>query len=241
MLDFSRFRWLTFDCYGTLIDWESGIFSALRPLLASHGKSLDDARLLEMYGELEAQAEEGPFRSYREVLRSVIRSFGQKLGFTPTEAEERSLPDSLKNWKPWPDTIAALNELKARYRLAIISNVDDDLFAPTAPQLQVQFDGVITAQQAQCYKPSLGIFQLALRRIGASPDQVLHVGQSVYHDVIPAQSLSMSTVWVNRPSPRAGIGAVKPASGQPDLEVPNLAALVTAAEVDSRRQTRSRS
>src|SRR5438105_7392840 len=113
MLDFSRFRWLTFDCYGTLIDWESGIFSALRPLLASHGKSLDDARLLEMYGELEAQAEEGPFRSYREVLRSVIRSFGQKLGFTPTEAEERSLPDSLKNWKPWPDTIAALNELKA--------------------------------------------------------------------------------------------------------------------------------
>ena len=100
MIDFTAKRVLTFDCYGTLIDWESGIFCALRPLLASHGKSLDDARLLEMYGELEAQAEEGPFRSYREVLRSVIRSFGQKLGFTPTEAEERSLPDSLKNWKP---------------------------------------------------------------------------------------------------------------------------------------------
>src|SRR5207244_11362082 len=98
MLDFSRFRWLTFDCYGTLIDWESGIFSALPPLLASHGKSLDDARLLEMYGELEAQAEEGPFRSYREVLRTVIRRFGQKLGLSPRQAEERSVPESHRNW-----------------------------------------------------------------------------------------------------------------------------------------------
>jgi 2-haloacid dehalogenase len=241
MLDFSRFRFLTFDCYGTLVDWESGIFSALRPIFASHGKSLDDARLLELYGELEAQEEAGPFRSYREVLRSVVRGFGQKLGFTPTEAEERSLPESLKNWKPWPDTVAALQQLKARYRLAIISNVDDDLFAPTARQLQVPFDQVITAQQAQCYKPSPGIFHQALKRIDASPQQVLHVGQSIYHDVNPARSLGMSTVWVNRPSPRVGIGAVKPASGQPDLEVPDLAALVTVIGAGSRGQAPARS
>ena len=233
MLDFSRFHFLTFDCYGTLIDWESGIFSALRPILAAHGKSVDDACLLELYGELEAHAEEGPFRSYRDVLRSVVRGFGQKLGFTPTEAEERSLPESLKNWKPWPDTVAALRQLNVRYRLAIISNVDDDLFAPTGQLLQVPFDQVITAQQARCYKPSLGIFRLALKRIGASTDQVLHVAQSIYHDVIPAQSLGI-TIWVNRPSPRVGIGAVKPASGQPDLEVSNLAALATAVGAGSR-------
>ena len=234
MLDFSPFRFLTFDCYGTLIDWESGIFSALRPILAAHGRSVDGARLLELYGELEAHAEEGPFRSYREVLRSVVHGFGQKLGFTPTEAEERSLPESLKDWKPWPDTVAALRQLNVRYRLAIISNVDDDLFAPTGQLLQVPFDQVITAQQARCYKPSLGIFRLALKRIGTSPEQVVHVGQSIYHDVIPAQSLGLRTVWVNRPSPRAGIGAVKPASGQPDLEVPNLAALATAVGAGSR-------
>jgi 2-haloacid dehalogenase len=239
MLDFPRFSFLTFDCYGTLIDWESGIFSALRPILSAHRKSLDDARLLEMYGELEAQAERGAFRSYREVLQSVVRGFGQKLGFTPTDREERSLPESLKHWKPWPDTVAALRQLKARYQLAIISNVDDDLFTLTAKQLQVQFDEVITAQQAQCYKPSVGVFQLALKRIGASPEQVLHVGQSIYHDVLPAQSMGISTVWVNRP-PRAGIGAFKRASGQPDLEVPDLAALAVAAGAGSRGQVPSR-
>ncbi|PYV89385.1 MAG: haloacid dehalogenase type II [Acidobacteria bacterium] len=241
MLDFSRFSFLTFDCYGTLIDWESGIFSALRPILSAHRKSLDDARLLEVYGELEAQAEKGSFRSYREVLQCVVRGFGQKLGFTPTRAEERSLPGSLQHWKPWPDTVAALQQLKARYRLAIVSNVDDDLFTPTARQLQVQFDQVITAQQAQCYKPSLGVFQLALKRIGASPEQLLHVGQSIYHDVLPAQSMGMSTVWVNRPSPRVGIGAVKRASGLPDLEVPNLAALATAVGAGPRGRAPSRS
>src|ERR1700758_2149979 len=124
MLDFHRFRVLTFDCYGPLIDWESGLFAALRPILARHGATLDEVRLLELYGELEAHAEEGEFRTYRAVLRSVVRGFGQKLGFTPTEEEERSLPESLKNWKPWPDTVAALEKLRTRYKLAIISNVD---------------------------------------------------------------------------------------------------------------------
>ncbi len=222
MLDFTRFRVLTFDCYGTLIDWESGIFAVLRPILAAHNKTLSDSALLKLYGELEATAEQREFRPYREVLQSVVRGFGKRLEFTPTVAELSSLPDSLANWQPFPDTIAALRQLKTRYQLAIVSNIDDDLFAKTAPKLEVKFDHVITAQQARAYKPSLRIFKLAQERIGVAPEQWLHIGQSIYHDVIPSKSLGVSTVWVNRPSPRSGIGAVKAAQGTPDLEVRDL-------------------
>jgi 2-haloacid dehalogenase len=229
MLDFSAFEVLSFDCYGTLMDWESGIFSALRPILSTHGKALGDAQLLELYGELEAQAEAGDFRPYREVLRAVVRGFGERLGFTPTEKELHSLPESLARWQPFADTVMALKDLKKRYRLAIISNVDDDLFATTAPKLGVDFDHVITAQQARAYKPSPSIFDLARERIGTSPNRWLHVAQSIYHDVVPARSLGLATVWVNRPSPRAGVGAVKAAQGRPDLEVSSLSALARLA------------
>jgi len=229
MLDFNRFEMLTFDCYGTLINWEEGILLCLRRIISAHGKEADDATLLELYGDFEASAEHGEYRVYREVLQSVVQQLGNKLGFTPTEAEIRSLPDSLKNWKPWPDTVSALRELKRRFRLAIISNVDDDLLADTRPQLEVEFDHVITAQQAGAYKPSLKIFELALGRIGVPAHRVLHVGQSLYHDVVPAQSLGLATVWVNRPSARAGVGAVKAAQANPDLQVSNLAELAELA------------
>ena len=128
-----------------------------------------------------------------------------------------------------PDTVPALRELGKHFRLAIISNVDDDLFATTRPQLEVQFAEVITAQQARAYKPSLKVFDLALSRIGVPINQVLHVGQSIYHDVLPAQSLGLATVWVNRPSARKAVGAVRFAEGRPDLEVTGLAELAAAA------------
>jgi 2-haloacid dehalogenase len=225
MLDFTRFEILTFDCYGTLINWEEGILRCLHRILAAYGKHTNDATILRLYGDFEARAEQGEFRCYRDVLRSVVRQFGEQLGFVPTEQEARSLPESVKDWKPWPDTVDALGALKKTFRLTIISNVDDDLFAATQPQLGVVFDQIVTAQQALAYKPSLKIFELALSRMGASPDRVLHVGQSVYHDVIPAQKLGLATVWVNRPSARGGVGAVKAAEGRPDLEVSSLAQL----------------
>jgi 2-haloacid dehalogenase len=229
MLDFSRFEILTFDCYGTLINWEAGLLAALHRILAAHGKKIDDAPLLKLYGDFEQLAEQGEFHPYREVLESVVRRFGAQLGFLPTDDEARSLPDSLAGWKPWPDTVAALRQMKSRFRLAIISNVDDDLFAATLPQLKVEFDEVITAQQARAYKPSLKIFELALARIKVPAHRVLHVGQSIYHDVIPAQSLGLATVWVNRPSARPRVGAVKAVEGKPDLEVSSLAELAAAA------------
>ena len=232
MLDFSRFEILTFDCYGTLINWEAGILLALHRILSAHGKKIDDAALLKLYGDFEQFSEQGAFHPYRLVLESVVRRFGAQLGFSPTADEARSLPDSLPTWEPWPDTVAALRQLSTRYRLAILSNVDDDLFATTRPKLGVEFAEIITAQQAQAYKPSLKIFELALSRINAPAHRVLHVGQSIYHDVIPAQALGLATVWVNRPSARPGVGAVKAAEAKPDLEVSSLAELAALAVQD---------
>lgn len=228
MLDFSRFRVLTFDCYGTLIDWESGILGALGPLLEAHGKSLAGDKLLELFGELEAEAEAGEYQSYRKILEGVARGVGERMGFETSEEEARALPESLKQWPPFPDTVAALRKLKSRYKLAIVSNTDDDLFAQTARLLEVPFDWVITAQQAGSYKPSHNNFRLALERIALPPDQVLHCGQSIYHDVIPARELGLATVWVNRRGAKGG-GATKAAQGQSDLEVPDLKTLVEMA------------
>jgi 2-haloacid dehalogenase len=232
MLDFSRFEILTFDCYGTLINWEAGILSALHRILSAHEKQIDDGALLKLYGDFEQLSESGVFHPYRQVLESVVRRFGAQLGFSPTADEARSLPDSLPSWQPWPDTVATLRQLSTRFRLAILSNVDDDLFAATRPKLGVEFAEVITAQQAQAYKPSLKLFELALSRINAPAHRVLHVGQSIYHDVIPAQALGLATVWVNRPSARPGVGAVKAAQAKPDLTVSSLAELAAAAVRD---------
>jgi 2-haloacid dehalogenase len=229
MLDFTRFEILTFDCYGTLINWEAGLLPAIHRVLGAHRKDIDDTAILKLYGDFELRSEQGAYQSYRKVLESVVRQFGAELGFIPTAKEIRSLPDSLPTWKPWPDTVAALRELKSRFRLAILSNVDDDLFARTRPQLEVEFDQVITAQQAKAYKPSLKLFELALSRINAPAHRVLHVGQSLYHDVIPAQALGLASVWVNRPSARPGVGAVKAAEAKPDLTVSSLAELVAEA------------
>jgi 2-haloacid dehalogenase len=227
-MDFSRFTTISFDCYGTLIDWESGILPVLRAVLASHGQSLPDAAILELYGEFEAEAESGPYQSYREVLQSVVRGFAERLHFEASSAEIRSLHQSVHAWPPFPDTVRALRELQKRYKLVVISNIDDDLFAETRKHLDVEFDGVITAEQARSYKPSVNNFQMALRILAISPDRLVHAAQSIYHDVVPARSLGIATVWVNRKSARPGMGAVRASAGRPDLEVPDLASLAAA-------------
>ena len=229
-MDLSRVTTISFDCYGTLIDWESGILPVLRGLLSVHGQSLPDAAILELYAEFEAQAESGPYRSYREVLQSVVRGFAQRFNFLTDSAEIDSLHESVSRWLPFPDTVPALRELQKRYKLAVISNIDDDLFAETRKHLAVEFDGVTTAEQARSYKPSINNFEIALRQLGIPPGQLLHAAQSIYHDVVPARSLGIATVWVNRKSARPGIGAVRASAAsdaerQADLEVPDLAGL----------------
>ena len=223
-LDWARFEALTFDCYGTLIDWERWLLAALRPVLQSHAKDLSTKQILQIYAELEPKAQ-NPYRRYSDVLAQVVRGFGERLGFQVSEAEAQSLPQSVKDWLPFPDTVRSLEKLRARYKLAIISNTDDDLFAGTARHLKVSFDEVITAEQAEAYKPSEAPFRLALERLGLSQDRVLHVGQSIYHDVLPAKSLGIVTALVFR----GGYGATRAVEGEPDLIVPDLKTLASVA------------
>jgi 2-haloacid dehalogenase len=220
-MDFDSFEAITFDCYGTLIDWETGMLGVLRPLLAKHGIHASDDQMLAAYGELEPAIQAAGYLRYRLVLAEVVRRMGRHFGFSATEDEASSLADSLPGWTPFPDTVEGLRALKSKYRVGIISNTDDDLFAGTAKHLKVEFDWVITAEQARAYKPERAIFELALARIGQPAEKILHVGQSIYHDVVPAKAMGMGTVLVTR----RGFGATKRVSSQPDEVVPDVKTL----------------
>jgi len=228
-LDFHRFTHITFDCYGTLIDWESGILTALGAMLARHAVAADEEQILRLYTKYEAQQENGEYRSYRKVLEGVTERIAYALGLASTPEDQAALPDSVGQWPPFPDTVAALTRLKARYKLVVLSNIDDALFAATQQRLQVPFDSVITAEQVGSYKPARAHFHAALQQLGVPREQILHVAQSLYHDHVPAKALGFSTVWVNRPSRLAGTGLSLPVRATPDLEVPDLKSLTNLA------------
>lgn len=228
-MDLTRFRALTFDCYGTLIDWETGLLRALRPVLERRAVHLADDSLLALFGELESPIQQGPFRRYREVLDETMGQLAHRLGFEPDPAEATALSRSLPDWEPFPDTVAALATLARRYDLGVISNVDDDLFAASARRLEAPFRWVVTAEQVGSYKPARANFERALDRIGLPRDRILHVAQSLYHDVEPAREMGLATVWVNRRAGRDGFGATPASAATPDLVVPDLASLAALA------------
>jgi 2-haloacid dehalogenase len=231
-MPFESIRLITFDCYGTLIDWENGMLAALRPVL-SRGRHVSDSQILELYGEIEAELEAGPYLPYRQVLAQAAREIGRRLGTEISAEEGGAFAESLTRWKPFIDTVPALQALARRFRLGIISNVDDDLFAETRKKLApVEFDFVVTAQQMRSYKPAHRNFEEAIRRSGLSKDQILHAGQSLYHDIAPANALGIQNVWVNRPSIRPGSGAARPGTATPNYEVRTvgeLSALLSAS------------
>lgn len=232
MIDASKYEVVSFDCYGTLIDWEGGIVSGLRPVLRNHGIEASDDEILDLYAETEHKLQSSPtgaYVKYRDVLAGEVGAAGDRWGFEPTPAEVDALADSLRDWKPFPDTVEALRALKQKYELAIISNVDDGLFALTACHLRVEFDWIITAEQAGAYKPSKNPFELALRRTNVAPEKLLHAAESLFHDVAPAGEMGLSTVWVHRRAEKGGFGAAPPSDAVPDLEVPDLETL--AAEL----------
>lgn len=232
MLDFGRYEVLSFDCYGTLIDWESGLISGLRPILSDHGVDLTDDEILDLHARteyrLQSDSTRGNYTKYRDVLRQEVRKAGERWGFEPYPSEIDALADSLRHCRPFPDTVEALKAMKERYKLAIISNIDDGLFALTACHLEVEFDWIVTAEQAQTYKPSLNNFELAIERMGVAPDRLLHVAESLFHDIAPAKKLGLSTVWVHRRAEKGGFGATPSAEAEPDLEVPDLNTLVSS-------------
>ncbi len=228
-MNLARFQLLSFDCYGTLIDWETGLLGVLRLILRRHNKQISNSELLSLYAELEAAEEAAAYKPYREVLGSVVSQLGKRLGFVPSDREAASLADSISGWLPFPDTVDVLRRLKARYRLAILSNIDDDLFAHSAQRLQVPFDFVITAQHCRSYKPSFNNFKKLLERTGMSESVILHCAESRFHDVAPAQQLGIATVWVNRHANRPGSSASGPGTAVPDLEVPDMKTLAELA------------
>jgi 2-haloacid dehalogenase len=199
---------ISFDCYGTLVDWESGILAAMQPVISRHELVSRPDEVLSAYARAESAVEAGPYKPYREVLRRTFAAMAKDLGFAPQAGELETLVEALPTWQPFPDTVAGLRALAAAgHRLAIISNVDDDLFAGTARLLQVELDAVVTAAQARCYKPGDAIFERAFEVIGVLPNRMLHAAQSRYHDIVPGKRLGMQTVHVVRDSGRGSVGA----------------------------------
>jgi 2-haloacid dehalogenase len=234
-LDFDHFRYLSFDCYGTLIDWETGLTTALKTVLDRRGIVMERNELLARYAETEAAMEAGGFRPYRRILQDVLVGLGDTLGFEPTEAELEAFPESIREWPAFPDSTMALQALETRYRLVILSNIDDDLFAHSRAILGIEFDRVFTAGQIGSYKPSPRNFEYLIEHLGVPLGEILHVAQSLYHDIAPAKELGLTTVWINRRHGLDGPGATPPAEAEPDLELPDLASLALLAGIGGDR------
>jgi 2-haloacid dehalogenase len=230
VLDFRRFDVITFDCYGTLIDWETGILNALRPMREAAGLRASDREVLEAYALLESTLESGDYLLYRDVLRGVMRGLSQRFAVPAEAVDLDAIANSLPSWPLFPDTIDSLRRLKQHCKLAVVSNTDDDLFAQTARTLQVPFDWVITAEQVGSYKPSHGNFEHALQVMGIPKERMLHAAQSRFHDIAPARELGIACVWVNRRHDQDGEGATVVSAAQPDLEVPDLKTLADLVE-----------
>ncbi|HUQ44443.1 MAG TPA: haloacid dehalogenase type II [Candidatus Limnocylindria bacterium] len=224
-LDFGDFDVLTFDCYGTLIDWEAGLLAALRPPLAAHGVEIDDDAALQAFARHEAEIEGGPYKRYREVLAGVLTAMLGEAGERPSREEVGAFGASVADWPAFPDSVAALAKLHERFKLGVITNCDDDLFAASEARLGTAFDWVVTAQQAKRYKPNPRGFELMFERVGLPPARILHVAQSLFHDHVTAKRLGLSTVWVDRRAGREGGGATPPAEATPNLVVPDMATL----------------
>jgi len=216
---------MSFDCYGTLIDWETGIINALRPILVNHGIERSDEEILTVFSDVETVIQQPPYKRYRDVLAGVADEFAARWDFELTDDERASFATSVVDWPAFPDSPAGLAELAKHYDLIILSNVDDDLFAASARKLGVEFADIITAEQVGSYKPDPRNFETLLTRIDVPKEALLHTAQSLYHDVAPANRFKLTSIWVNRRSVRPDAGAAPHQEAQPDLEVPDLATL----------------
>ncbi len=227
MLDFSRYEWISFDCYGTLVDWETGISDAVAAIFARHRVRKSRDEILALFASSEPRVQSsGEFLEYRRVLRDVMQIMAWEASIRLTASEAESLPDSLPRWPIFPEAPESLKQLQSRYRLAIISNVDGDLFHQSEEALGIKFSSVMTSQRARSYKPDLNNFHEAQELMGVERDRWLHVGESLYHDVGPANQLGIDCVWVKRPDRGGG---TRLTDAVPALEVPDLNALAEMA------------
>jgi 2-haloacid dehalogenase len=234
-LQLRDFEALSFDCYGTLIDWEAGIGAVLTEWAARRGLNLDSESLLSAYASHEERAErEHPTALYPEILARTMHELGAELGVEVTDDDAQSLAVSVADWPAFPDSAAALSSLADHYKLIILSNVDRDSFRASNEKLDVEFSSVLTAQDIGSYKPDPHNFEALeteARRLGVAPGALLHVAQSLFHDHAPAKRAGLPTVWINRRHNRSGWGATPAPSAPvlPDWEFPSMSAFAAAA------------
>ncbi len=228
-MDYSKIKLLSFDCYGTLIDWRTGVLNTLGPFFCEFMVGFSRKELFEAFLRADRQVSGGEYRSYREVLADIVLFIADELRIFIDPDTRYVLSEKFGDWQPFPDTVESLKALQKKYKLAIISNVDDDMFAITNKFLGIEFDYLITAGQLGSYKPSENNFQKALEKFGLKQEEILHVAQSIYHDIIPSNKLGWNNVWVNRyEEPERTIP-----NEFPDLEVPDLASLVKILKMET--------
>lgn len=233
-MEFTDFEALSFDCYGTLIDWETGLLAVLGPWARARGLGLTSEALLTAYAQVEAAVEaEHPAEAYPEVLARGMRLLGENLGAEVTEEDAARLAHSVPDWPAFPDSHDALAALGRRFKLIILSNVDRASFAGSNARLGVEFTSIITAQDVGSYKPSPRNFEALASeaaRLGIRPGGLLHVAQSLFHDHVPAHQAGLPTVWIHRRHDRGGWGATPqpPAPVAPDWEFASMAAFAAA-------------
>lgn len=237
MGEFESYRALSFDCYGTLIDWESGIRKALRRWADHRGLTVKDDELLRLFAGFETliQTESDPAPSYPAVLEETLHRIGLEVGGDVDGADATAFGASVGDWPAFPDSSDALRRLQKRYRLIIVSNVDRASFAASNRKLGVSFDRIITAEEVGAYKPQQPHFTGLLAQLdswGLRPDQALHVAQSLYHDHEPARRAGLTTVWIDRRHDQTGYGATPPPGDPamaPGWTFPSMAAFAEAA------------
>jgi 2-haloalkanoic acid dehalogenase type II len=215
----SDFKMLSFDTYGTLIDWESGIYNGLGPLLDKLPLKLDRDEVLELFAQFETrQQADMPTQIYSALLADVSRAMAKKWQLKLTDEEASSFGRSVKHWPEFADSAQSLKYLRRHYRMATLTNCDRISYMGSNSRLEIEWDAIYTAQDIGCYKPSLRnfeyMFEHARRDLGILPHQILHVAQSLTHDMIPATSIGMTKVWINRRHASGGYGATAPPEGE---------------------------
>ncbi len=218
MNDFDRFGAMSFDCYGTLIDWETGLANALRPWATRNGLDLDDESLIAAHARHETHVQDNmPGALYPVILAETLRRIGVDLGIEVTDADAATYGHSVKDWPAFPDSAAALSRLSQRFKLIIVSNIDRASFAASNPRLGVTFDAIVTAEDVGSYKPHRGHFDQLfeeIARLGVDCDRLLHVAESLFHDHEPAAALGVPSVWIHRRHGKGGTGATATPAGE---------------------------
>lgn len=228
-LDLTRFKALAFDCYGTLIDWEAGIVRSLKPWATRHGLALDDDALLGAFADVESAIQAAsPDKIYSDVLYDVLLALARANGLPAQDDEAREFAGSVRDWPAFADSADALHYLEQHYALIILSNVDRASFAHSNAKLGVEFDLIVTAEDVGSYKPNPAHFERAFAALAAQGiirAEILHVAQSLFHDIAPANRLALPCVWVDRRHDQPGSGATPLTEATPDLRVTSLAEL----------------